>query len=170
MAPSRPVAWRLLTGLLAGAATGLFLGDEARVFQPVADGFVKLLQMAVLPYVTVSIIGSVGALDMSVLRRLGMRAALVLLSLWMLALAFAFAMPLVFPPSQSACNPALFKYRQDIHDFVDTFVEDWTRRLRGSAGPPRDRRRRMPTINTSSGPSASSSDPDAGLPQSPGDR
>jgi hypothetical protein len=30
-----------------------------------------------------------------------------------------------FPPSQSACNPALFEYRQAIHDFVDTFVEDW---------------------------------------------
>jgi hypothetical protein len=43
-----------------------------------------------------------------------------------------------FPPSQSACNPALFKYRQDIHDFVDTFVEDWNEavaRIRGTPGP-----------------------------------
>jgi hypothetical protein len=42
-----------------------------------------------------------------------------------------------FPPSQSACNPALFKYRQDIHDFVDTFVADWNdavARIRGK-GP-----------------------------------
>jgi hypothetical protein len=42
-----------------------------------------------------------------------------------------------FPPSQSACNPALFKYRQDIHDFVDTFVADWNdavARIRGT-GP-----------------------------------
>ena len=38
-----------------------------------------------------------------------------------------------------------------------------TRRLRGSAGAPRDRRRRMPTISTSSGPSASSSEPLVGL-------
>lgn len=41
-----------------------------------------------------------------------------------------------FPPSQSACNPALFKYRQDIHDFVDTFVSDWNdavARIRGSS-------------------------------------
>lgn len=41
-----------------------------------------------------------------------------------------------FPPSQSACNPALFKYRQDIHDFVDTFVKDWNEavaRIRGSS-------------------------------------
>jgi hypothetical protein len=40
-----------------------------------------------------------------------------------------------FPPSQSKCNPALFKYRQDIHDFVDTFVQDWNdavARIRGT--------------------------------------
>lgn len=45
-----------------------------------------------------------------------------------------------FPPSQNQCNEALFKYRQDIHDFVDTYVEDWNEALswfRGSTpGPP----------------------------------
>ena len=45
-----------------------------------------------------------------------------------------------------------------------------TRRLRGSAGHPGDRRRRMPTISTSSGPSASSSDPHVGLLQTAEDR
>ncbi len=42
-----------------------------------------------------------------------------------------------FPPSQAPCNAALFKFRQDIHDFVDTYVQDWNAavaRFRG--GPP----------------------------------
>lgn len=94
--------WHLVTGLLAGTATGLFFGDEARVLEPVADGFVKLMQMAVLPYITVSIAGSIGALDVAQLRRLGLRVALLLLALWTLALGFAFLMPLAFPPSQTA--------------------------------------------------------------------
>jgi Na+/H+-dicarboxylate symporter/ABC-type amino acid transport substrate-binding protein len=92
----------LVGGLIAGTATGLFLGDDARVFATAADGFVRLLQMAVLPYVTVSIIGNIGALDFTELRRLGVRAAIVLPALWTLALAFAFLMPLAFPPTQSA--------------------------------------------------------------------
>jgi Na+/H+-dicarboxylate symporter/ABC-type amino acid transport substrate-binding protein len=93
---------RIAIALAAGIAAGLFLGDEAAVFGVVADGFVKLLQMAVLPYVTVSIIGSIGSLDAGELRRLGTRAALVLPLLWGIALAFALLMPLTFPPSQNA--------------------------------------------------------------------
>jgi Na+/H+-dicarboxylate symporter/ABC-type amino acid transport substrate-binding protein len=92
---------RLLIGLVAGVVTGVFLGERARVFQAAADGFVKLLQMAVLPYVTVSIVGSIGALNGDDLRRLGARAVLVLVALWTLALAFAFAMPFAFPEAQS---------------------------------------------------------------------
>jgi hypothetical protein len=44
-----------------------------------------------------------------------------------------------FPPSQSGCDPALFKYRQDIHDFIDTFVGDWNEAvgwIRGTPGSP----------------------------------
>ena len=97
---NRPLhLWPLITGLVAGTATGLFFGEGARVLEPVADGFVKLLQMAVLPYITVSIVGSIGALDVAELRRLGARVALVLLALWTLALGFAFLMPLAFPPA-----------------------------------------------------------------------
>jgi Na+/H+-dicarboxylate symporter/ABC-type amino acid transport substrate-binding protein len=91
-----------MVGLVAGIATGLFLGDEARIFATAADAFVKLLQMAVLPYVTVSIVASVGALSVDDLRRLGTRGALVLAAIWAVALALAFLMPMTFPPAQSA--------------------------------------------------------------------
>ena len=51
-----PVAFSL-------AATGLFFGEHTRVLQFAADGFVRLLQMAVLPYLTVSIVASIGAME-----------------------------------------------------------------------------------------------------------
>ena len=92
---------RIVVGLLAGTAVGLFVGERAQVLQVAADGFVKLLQMAVLPYVTVSIIGRIGALRIEDVRTLGMRIALVLLALWVPALCFAFLMALTFPPMQT---------------------------------------------------------------------
>jgi Na+/H+-dicarboxylate symporter len=52
---------RILCGLAAGIATGLFVGEWALVLKPIADGFVKLLQMTVLPYMTVSAISGLGA-------------------------------------------------------------------------------------------------------------
>ena len=48
---------RILIGLAAGVAVGLFLGESRGIaLKWAADGFVKLLQMTVLPYVTVSIV------------------------------------------------------------------------------------------------------------------
>ena len=81
---------QILVGLTLGILTGLFFGEKASALKWAADGFVKLLQMMVLPYVTVSIIASLGSLQRSELRTLGLRAATVIGGLWLLALAFAF--------------------------------------------------------------------------------
>lgn len=58
--PSMSSSTKILVGLLAGVLVGLFLGEHAAVLKVVADGFVKLLQMMVLPYITLSIIASLG--------------------------------------------------------------------------------------------------------------
>ena len=78
---------KILIGLVLGIATGLFLGDHASFFQPIADGFVRLLQMSVLPYVTVSLIAGIGGLDAATARRLFLRVGALTLVLWALALA-----------------------------------------------------------------------------------
>ena len=51
---------RILIGLGAGVAVGVFLGERAAALEWLADGFVKLLQMTVLPQMTVSIVGGLG--------------------------------------------------------------------------------------------------------------
>ena len=79
---------RILVGLAAGIAVGVFLGDRATVFAWAADGFVKLLQMTVLPYVILSIVTSLGSLTYAEARTLGLRAGAVLAGLWALALVF----------------------------------------------------------------------------------
>ena len=40
---------KILIGLISGVIVGLFFGEQAGVLKVVADGFVKLLQMTVLP-------------------------------------------------------------------------------------------------------------------------
>jgi len=93
---------KISLGLAAGVAAGLFLGEYAAPLKIVADGFVRLLQMTVLPYVTVSMIRGIGSLDPADARRLFLRVGGLTLALWGLTLTAAFAMPLTFPAYESA--------------------------------------------------------------------
>jgi Na+/H+-dicarboxylate symporter/ABC-type amino acid transport substrate-binding protein len=93
---------KIVVGLALGVATGLLLGDSAAPFRLLADGFVRLLQMTVLPYVTVSLIAGIGGLDAAAARRLFLRVGALTLVLWGLALGAVFLMPLAFPHLESA--------------------------------------------------------------------
>jgi Na+/H+-dicarboxylate symporter/ABC-type amino acid transport substrate-binding protein len=92
----------ILAGVVAGLAVGLFVGERAAALQVVADAYIKLLQMTVLPYITTSLIGGIGGLSRGEASRLGRRFGLVLLGLWSVALLAAFTFPLMFPRSPSA--------------------------------------------------------------------
>jgi Na+/H+-dicarboxylate symporter len=114
---------RILIGLGAGVVVGLFLGEHAAALKWAADGFVKLLQMTVLPYVTVSIVSSLGRLRYDEARTLGLKAGLVLVGLWGLSLLFTFLIPLAFPDVESASffSTSLLEPRQPFN-FVDLYI------------------------------------------------
>ena len=114
---------KILIGLAAGIVTGLFLGERAAALDWVADGFVKLLQMTVLPYVTVSIVSSLGALDYASAKALGLRVGAVIAGLWLVALIFAFLLPLAFPTVENASffSTALVQ-RRPAFDFVALYI------------------------------------------------
>jgi len=114
---------KILVGLASGAFVGLFLGEHAGVFKVVADGFVKLLQMMVLPYITISIISSLGTLGYDQVKTLGLRAGAVVIGLWCFALIFAFLMPLAFPETEMASffSTTLVE-RRPLFNFVDLFI------------------------------------------------
>ena len=114
---------QILVGLALGILTGLFFGEQASALKWAADGFVKLLQMMVLPYITVSIIASLGSLRPSELKTLGLKAAAVIGGLWLLALAFAFLIPLTFPSVQNASffSTSLVEPRPAF-DFIDLYI------------------------------------------------
>ena len=114
---------QILAGLALGVTTGLFLGERAEALRWAADGFVKLLQMMVLPYVTVSIVASLGSLRREDLGVLGLRAAAVIGGLWLLALSFAFLLPLTFPSVQNASffSSSLVE-RPPAFNFIDLYI------------------------------------------------
>jgi Na+/H+-dicarboxylate symporter len=114
---------KILAGLTAGILVGLFVGEFASALQWAADGFVKLLQMTVLPYVTVSIVGSLGRLNATEARLLGLRAGLVLVALWLVALVFAGLIVLTFPRVDNATffSTTLVEPRAPF-DFINLYI------------------------------------------------
>ena len=114
---------KLLIGLTAGAALGLFLGERVAPLEILADGFVKLLQMMVLPYLVVSLISSLGSLNLQEARRLGLRAGSILILLWGVGLGCAMLFPIVFPPIQTGSffSAALVEQRPAF-SFVDLYI------------------------------------------------
>jgi Na+/H+-dicarboxylate symporter/ABC-type amino acid transport substrate-binding protein len=114
---------RILVGLAAGVVVGIFLGERAAALKWAADGFVKLLQMTVLPYVTVSIISSLGKLRYEDARLLGIRTGAVLAGLWLVALLFTFLIPFTFPQVQNATffSTTLVERRPPFN-FVDLYI------------------------------------------------
>ena len=78
---------RIFAGLALGAAVGLLLGEWAEPLRLVADAFVRLLQMTVMPYLTVSLIAGIGRLESARARTLFLRVGALTLVLWGLYLA-----------------------------------------------------------------------------------
>jgi Na+/H+-dicarboxylate symporter/ABC-type amino acid transport substrate-binding protein len=114
---------KILVGLTLGIVTGVFLGERALALEWAAQGFVKLLQMTVLPYVTVSIVESLGSLSLAEARRLGYRAGAVLVVLWIVGLVYALLVSVTFPHVQTASffSTTLLEQRHDF-DLVDLYI------------------------------------------------
>ena len=93
---------RILVGLLAGVATGLFFGEIVADLKLLGDIFVKLLQITVLPYIIVSLIAGFGRMQMDQARQLALRGSAVLLVIWGLALSLIFFAALAFPDIETA--------------------------------------------------------------------
>ena len=124
-APARRLSFstQILIGLFTGAALGLFIGERAGVLQVFADAYIKLLQMTVLPYVTISLITGIGTLRIDEARQLGLRVGAVLIGLWAVAIAAVFLFPLTFPSGETASffSTTLLEEREPF-DLVNLYI------------------------------------------------
>src|SRR5262245_58975066 len=104
MMPARAMSFtaKILVGLGLGDVLGWLLGARAEPFRLVADAYVRLLEMTVLPYLMVSLVAGIGSLDSRRAKTLFLRVGAITLVLWALALGLVLLMPLAFPEIQTA--------------------------------------------------------------------
>jgi Na+/H+-dicarboxylate symporter len=88
---------RILWGIGAGIVAGLFFGEAIRPLGIISSGFIRLLQVNVLPYLLGSLIASLGSrgpAEMKVIARYG---TIFLLLVWVLGLLLVVLCPLALP-------------------------------------------------------------------------
>lgn len=85
-----------------GIGCGLFFGEACRRLDFIGDGFIRLLQMTILPYIVVSLVHSIGALTYERAKQLAGRVGLILVGLWLLTLMLVYVTTLAFPHLESA--------------------------------------------------------------------
>jgi len=93
---------RILVGLALGVLIGLFFGEGAAALQPVADVYIRLMQMTVLPYLVLALVIGLGQLNADEAKRLAVRMGVLLLLFWALTLLVVGVMPLAFPQFRNA--------------------------------------------------------------------
>ena len=113
---------QVLAGLGLGILVGLFLGEAVAPLGPLASSFVRLLQMTVLPYVTLSIIVNLGTLTYGQARALAIGAGSVLAAIWATALGFAFLFPLALPDIDTASFYSPAPPDRDAFNFLDLYL------------------------------------------------
>jgi len=92
---------QILLGLVLGVLAGLFFGEDAAALKVVGQAFIGLIQMSILPYMVVSLIGGIGGLSYTSAANLAKTGGLVLLASWLLAFFVIFALPMAFPPIEA---------------------------------------------------------------------
>jgi len=73
---------RVMLGLGLGIFTGLFFGEPAGSLDIFGEAYIRLLQMTVIPYIIVSLIGGLGRLDADIAKRIGIAGGLLVLLIW----------------------------------------------------------------------------------------
>lgn len=117
------LANQVLVSLALGVVCGLFWGEVLSHLKIVGDLFIRLLQITVIPYISLSLITAIGALHFHEIKRLAIKGGCVLLLIWGLVLSTIFIAPLAYPdwPAASFFNATLVEDTQTI-DFFKLFI------------------------------------------------
>lgn len=93
---------RVIIALILGILAGIFVGEPAGNLEILGNAYIRLLQMTVLPYVLVSIIGGLGRLDSRMAASIGIKAVKVILFLWLAVMLTLLLLPLAYPNWETA--------------------------------------------------------------------
>lgn len=88
---------RVLAALVLGILCGLFFGEYCGWLNSVGEGFIRLLQMTVLPFIIISLVGDLASLSQRRAGKLAAVVGLVASLLWSVGLLLITVMPFSFP-------------------------------------------------------------------------
>ena len=87
----------VIIGMILGIVCGLLFGDRCQKLNIIANTYVTLLLMCVLPYVVITLIYSIGKLNMQEAKTITVKGGLITLVFWSIAIFFVLLMPMTFP-------------------------------------------------------------------------
>ncbi|MCE9679422.1 cation:dicarboxylase symporter family transporter [Shewanella sp. AS1] len=93
---------QMIVAMLVGFSFGIFFGESVGWLSTIGNSVILLMQMTVLPYILVSLIGGIGKLTRATASLIFTRAGLIMVLLWLLALVVIAIMPLSFPYIETA--------------------------------------------------------------------
>lgn len=88
---------RVIIALLAGIIGGVVVGEPAGNLEIFGTAYIRLLQMTVLPYILVSVIGGLGRLDSEMAASIGLKAVQVILIVWLAVMLSLLLLPIAYP-------------------------------------------------------------------------
>ena len=108
---------------MLGILLGLFLGELASGFSVAGEIYIALLQMTVLPYILVSLMGNLGRISWQKSRKLIIAGMMVLGFLLALGIIMLLVIPLAFPDWETASffSPTLLEATK-VFDLVELFI------------------------------------------------
>ena len=114
---------KILLGLGLGIGVGIFFGERVAPLHVVGEVFIQLLQMAVLPFVTVSLMLGLGRLTYHDAVSLTKKCGLLLLVFWTMGMTMVLLMPLAFPDWESASffSSALVQEKPELN-FIKMYI------------------------------------------------
>ncbi|WP_237162573.1 cation:dicarboxylate symporter family transporter [Shewanella halifaxensis] len=93
---------QMIVAMFVGFGVGLFFGESVSWMGTIGTSVILLMQMTVLPYIVVSLVGGIGKLQKNTAKLIFSRAGLIMLLLWLLAMVLVALIPLSFPIVESA--------------------------------------------------------------------
>jgi Na+/H+-dicarboxylate symporter len=114
---------KILLGMGLGIPVGLFFGEEVAFLSIVGEAFVQLLQISILPFVTLALILGLGKLTYGEALDLAKKGGLILGFLWLLGITVVALMPFAFPDWESASFfvPSLVEEPKEV-DFLNLYI------------------------------------------------
>jgi len=112
-----------MLGLVLGVACGVFFGEMVGWLNVVGDIFIKLLQITVIPYISLSLITGIGGLRYNEVKAHAIKGGSVLLLIWIITLVILMLMPLSFPEWPTASFFSIQQVEEPpTVDFLSLFI------------------------------------------------